>query len=277
MGKRILMLLVVFAFTLLNGDAFAKVRTYEMFLNTGIIQGEGEPFNVDAGTTVTGVTNVIVGGSGMNRQAGSKTIPWEDDAGKVWVVELASAVVSEHAQGQGGDNSGTTFSLWALGAINGNFDAARRQYLFFEQDLGATSPYVTSWEPIPGCDYQFRFESVGVTDFDRAKFVLKTGFPANFKLSGAFVLDESQYVINANSGVSTLTIPDGAWKMFIGVKGNDVAWSLDPDENVITSSGMVLNDGDYLTLDDYNQINNFSFALEDGGSGATVWAVALSK
>jgi hypothetical protein len=84
------------------------------------------------------------------------------------------------------------------------------------------------------------------------------------------------FIINASSGTSSVTIPDGTRKLIVSLRGDDIVWRPD-GTNPTATDGYTLSQGDYLILDSNEQADNFRFGLASGGTGASVYATPYTK
>lgn len=76
-------------------------------------------------------------------------------------------------------------------------------------------------------------------------------------------------VINASSGVSTITLRDGVRRVTVEVEGDDMRYDITGDDPP-ADSGPYLSEPYRLTLNSRRDAGNFKFRETSGGSGTTV-------
>lgn len=167
--KRLICILAVLSTFIFAVPGWADVRTYTLFLGTS-----------DSGNTTaaSGTSNLIVQGASYQRITGASKITDMHKFGEgevSTVVQIEEITVSQHAQGQGGDNSGTTFTLrYRETVLSGTTydNAASTTDIFTGTLLSGTTQRQTVIYPELLGDIEFQVLS-GITPLEQFKAVVR--------------------------------------------------------------------------------------------------------
>ncbi|MFH2077066.1 MAG: hypothetical protein ABIJ57_17285 [Pseudomonadota bacterium] len=263
------LILCVLLITILAA-APAHAKTYT--LTTGVTA-------TPVAVVTTGATTAANGGVSpfaLNGDVASYDLYPQLDRHYAYGFQLTGVSPSQAVKAAGTDWSGVTITVF--GKFKSDSDDvpwAAVEPVYFLKDKAVNSgdsPY-TVWINAPPADRgRVYFETSGPIAIDVAQAkLIASEIPLN--VSDTVVLipaSPASYVVNASSGVSSMTVPAGASKTYVRVAGSDIRYTLDgttPDAN----SSMILSQGQTLEIDGRGLAQAFKFRETSGGTGSTVW------
>ncbi len=168
--KKLFQILIITMFCLaITALVSAKAIRYTLYLDTAA--------NYDAisGNTTApggGVTNMVVAGAGLKRVHGKTTISNLANTDEIWVIQVTNLTISQHAQAQGGDNSGTTFSVRYKESLDSGtsfWNKAQTVDVITGMALSGNTLYQVEFFPAALGGLKWEFITGGTTTFDYAE------------------------------------------------------------------------------------------------------------
>jgi len=285
--KRILQVLIVIVGLMTYPAMAAPPDKYVGYLSiSDAITASG---NTTSTAATTGVSVFYLRGVGLDRSKSMTAIHNVDQLGSgIWIAQIknidiqqVSSGTSSLVTGLSDFSSGSTFEIgYRCAEDAGSLSSAQLKPIWNGMALNsAETPWQRTVIIPPTKIVEWYFKPTGATAFNNAEIELIAGIqgstwkePETARLGLANV-----YLINVNSGVSSLaSIPAGTRVTTIRITGSDIRYRTDgvnPDNN----SGPQLTSGQQLTLDSYQQANDFRFREITAGTGTTVFAEHYNK
>jgi hypothetical protein len=213
--------LIVFAFILLVGISpvwavQTAIKTYDLSLSvadSGTTSAGGTW--VSGSTTVAngGASPFILSGQDYVRTDGLSTIKdvryLNSGNGMLWITNLT---ISQYQQGAGAPYSGNTFYVVVKSIPQGgDWTYAESIPICPPMAMSGATRYGIPFILEPGAEHRFYFVSSGITAYDQAKGTVEIGLPGvGFPPVRSIPISSQTLTVTSASGVSTLTVPDGA-------------------------------------------------------------------